>query len=385
MGGLDKLLATIAGRPLLAWTLDGLAASSMVERIVVVSPPARVASLEGRSWLPAKVVSVVPGGARRQESVAAGLDRLDVLDATVEAPGSRSSPKAGERVVLIHDGARPLATADLATRVALAAARYGAAIPILPVAETLKRVQDERIVETVDRTGLAAAQTPQGVRRDLLREAFGRFPPSGPEIWTDEAALLEACKIAVHAIPGEASNLKVTLPDDLVRAETALLAGVRPRLGYGTDSHPFGPGEPLALGGIRITGAPRLYGHSDGDVALHAVADALLGAASLGDLGRLFPAGPPTPRGIHSTELLTAVMDRLGSAGFRPASIDLTIVAARPRLGAWLGQMRAAIAQLTGLDPTRVNVKASTGNLAGMEGAGRGISAQAVVLVEEIR
>jgi 2-C-methyl-D-erythritol 2,4-cyclodiphosphate synthase len=152
-------------------------------------------------------------------------------------------------------------------------------------------------------------------------------------------------------------------------------------VGFGSDSHPFGPGEPLALGGVAIAGAPRLYGHSDGDVVLHAVADALLGAAGLGDLGRLFPPDDRTPRGIASGELLREVVRRLAGAGFRPASVDVTIVAARPRLAGRLDDMRTAVAGLVDLAVEAVNVKASTGNLAGMEGAGRGISAHAAVVV----
>jgi len=147
------------------------------------------------------------------------------------------------------------------------------------------------------------------------------------------------------------------------------------RVGLGTDSHPFGPGEPLVLGGLTVEGAPRLVGHSDGDVALHAVADALLGAAGLGDLGRLFPADSRTPVGIDSRVLLGAAAEKVRSAGWRPVNVDMTIVAARPRLGQLLPQMAVSIAAILGLDAGAVNVKASTGNLGGSEGAGRSISA----------
>jgi len=153
------------------------------------------------------------------------------------------------------------------------------------------------------------------------------------------------------------------------------------QVGLGVDRHPFGPGEPLHLGGIAIPGAPRLHGHSDGDVALHAIADALLGSAGLGDLGRVFPADDRTPAGVASSELLADVIRRVGAAGWRPTSIDLTIVGARPRLGAHLDAMRDEIAALVGLEPAAVSVKASTGNLAGDDGAGRTISATAVVAV----
>ena len=151
-----------------------------------------------------------------------------------------------------------------------------------------------------------------------------------------------------------------------------------PRVGLGVDSHPFGPGEPLRLGGIEIAGAPRLHGHSDGDVALHALADALLGGAGLGDLGRLFPADGRTPAGIASTDLVRDVVRRLADGGWRVAAADLTIVGARPRLGDRLDDMRTAIATLLGLDAAAVNVKASTGNLSGDPGAGRGIVAEAI-------
>ena len=152
-------------------------------------------------------------------------------------------------------------------------------------------------------------------------------------------------------------------------------------VGIGFDRHPFGPGEPLRLGGIAIPGAPALHGHSDGDVALHAIAGALLGAAGLGDLGQAFPADDRTPRGVASAELLTDVIGRVAGAGWRPSSIELTIVGARPRLGAHLEAMREAIAALVGLQPAAVAVAASSGNLSGDDGAGRTISASAAVLV----
>jgi 2-C-methyl-D-erythritol 2,4-cyclodiphosphate synthase len=152
-------------------------------------------------------------------------------------------------------------------------------------------------------------------------------------------------------------------------------------VGLGIDNHPFGPGEPLVLGGLRIEGAPRLVGHSDGDVALHAVADALLGAAGLGDLGRLFPADSRTPAGIDSRVLLGTVVERLRAAGWKPVNVDMTIVAARPKLAAQLPEMGAAIAAILDLAPPAVNVKASTGNMSGPEGTGRSISATAIAWI----
>jgi 2-C-methyl-D-erythritol 4-phosphate cytidylyltransferase / 2-C-methyl-D-erythritol 2,4-cyclodiphosphate synthase len=369
MGGIDKLTAVVGGRPLLAWSVAAMAVSNRVERVVVVVAPERVVAIARAGWLPAGS-EVVAGGATRQASVAAGVRHL-----------ARTDPAGSDRAVLVHDGARPLASAALVEAVIDAVITHGAAIPVQPIAETLKRVDGDRVVETVERAGLAAAQTPQGVRRRLLLEAWDRFPPDRPPAFTDEAALLEACTISVHAIPGEPANLKVTLPDDLSRVERELAAPGMPRVGFGHDSHPFGPGSPLRLGGVSIPGAPALAGHSDGDVVLHAVADALLGAAGMGDLGRLFPSDERTPRAVDSSLLLRDVVARLAAAGMRPASIDVTVIGARPRFGDRLDAMRGAIATTVGLDVARVNVKGSTGNLAGDEGAGRSISARVVATV----
>jgi 2-C-methyl-D-erythritol 4-phosphate cytidylyltransferase/2-C-methyl-D-erythritol 2,4-cyclodiphosphate synthase len=402
MAGQDKLEAKLRGRSLLRWSVEAMAAGGS-RRIVIVTAPERVARIAGAEWLPDTVVAVVAGGERRQESVAAGVA---ALAGAAPAGGAVADP-----VILVHDAARPLASPDLVRAVAEAAARYGAAIPVLPVAETLKRLDGERIGTTLDRTDVVAAQTPQGVRRSLIAKAYESYPPDGPETWTDEASLLEACRIPVRAIFGEATNLKVTVPLDLERARAVLEHGLVPgrppapegppapelstssarsaspevapfgRIGLGIDSHPFGTGGPLVLGGIEIEGAPRLAGHSDGDVVLHAVADALLGAAGLGDLGRLFPADSRTPAGIDSSVLLAAVGAKVRAAGWRPVNVDLTIVAARPKLAPLLPKMAARIAGLLELDAGSVNVKASTGNLEGSEGGGRTVSATAIASI----
>jgi 2-C-methyl-D-erythritol 4-phosphate cytidylyltransferase / 2-C-methyl-D-erythritol 2,4-cyclodiphosphate synthase len=435
MGGLDKLEAELEGRSVLRWSVEAVAAAG-VARIVIVAAPARVAAIAAADWLPDCVVAVVAGGERRQESVAAGIAAL-AEDEAADADKGGAGPTRGaaanvaatgraashaDPIILVHDAARPLASPALIRAVAEAAAKYGAAIPVLPVSETLKRLDGDRVGATVDRTDVVAAQTPQGVRRSLLERAYRSSPSTGPETWTDEASLLEACRIAVHAISGEATNLKVTVPVDLERARAMLDAGLVPgrpvasgrpaahgrpaasglsgatttgsdaparsghaefaapgRVGLGTDSHPFGPGEPLVLCGLTIPGAPRLAGHSDGDVALHAVADALLGAAGLGDLGRLFPSDSRTPVGVDSRILLGAVAKQVRSAGWRPVNLDMTIVASRPKLSGLLPQMAAEIAAILGLHASAVNVKASSGNLEGSDGAGRSISASAIV------
>ncbi len=373
MGGTDKLLARIGGRPLLAHAVAALLAAPDVASIVVVTSADRRKELEAGPWLPdGGAITFVDGGERRQDSVRAGFDALE-----------RTAPDSdGERVVLVHDGARPVLSTALITAVVEATAAHGAAIPVVPVSETLKRIEGERIAATVDRSGLAAAQTPQGVRRGILRTALASDEAS-QGTWTDEAALLEACRIPVHVIPGDPANLKVTVPADLARA-ASLIAGPDPsrRTGIGHDAHPFGPSEPLRLGGVEIPGAPRLHGHSDGDVVLHALADALLGAAGLGDLGRMFPADASTPAGIDSRSLLADVVSRLADGGWRAAGVDLTIVAARPRLGGHLDAIRASIAGDLGLALDAVNIKASTGNFDGSEGAGRSISTLALATIE---
>ena len=365
MNGTDKLTAIVAGRPLLAWTLEAVAAAATVRRIVVVAAPERIAELSAAPWIRQVRATVVAGGARRQESVAAGVAAADA------------------EVVLVHDGARPLVSPSLVDRVALAARVSGAAIPVRAVTETVKRIGAGLVAETVPREGLATAQTPQGARRELFLAAFAAHPPTGATEYTDEAALLAASGVPVATVEGEADNVKVTEPTDLDRAAAILEARWGPpRVGHGRDSHPFGPHEGLRLGGIEIPAAPRLHGHSDGDVALHAVADALLGATGSGDLGRLFPAGDEATAGIASSRLLSDVVAHLAEGGWRPRQADLLIVAARPWLGGErLDAMRDVIAGLLGLDPAAVSVRASSGNLDGPEGAGRSISATALVSV----
>jgi 2-C-methyl-D-erythritol 4-phosphate cytidylyltransferase/2-C-methyl-D-erythritol 2,4-cyclodiphosphate synthase len=389
MAGVDKVDALLGGRPLLAWSLEAIAAAPEVERIVVVLDEQRAsdASRAWPAWFPDKVIAAVAGGPERQLSVAAGVRALDAAPRATNKEAFGAPDRAPDsNVVLIHDGARPLVSTALVSAVAQAAAGHGAALPILPIVDTVKHVDGgfdgAEVGATVDRSGLAAAQTPQGVRRELLARAYAAFPPESAPTFTDEAALLEACAIAVTSVAGEPRNLKVTRPSDLafVREIVAAGSGI-PRVGLGFDSHPFGPGEPLRLGGVEIAGAPRLFGHSDGDVALHAIADALLGAAALGDLGRLFPADRRTPWGVASADLLAEVVARLAAAGWRPARIDVTIVGARPRLGERLADMVQAIAALLELEPADVSVKASSGNLSGDEGAGRSISARAIATI----
>jgi len=357
MGGTDKLELTIGGRSILRRSVESMAAAPHIDRVILVTAAERVEELRTRPWLDQAGVTIVPGGRRRQDSVAAG-----VRAATSE-------------VVLVHDAARPLVSTELVRRVVEGARTHGAAIPALPVVDALKRVVDERIVGSAERAGLYRAQTPQGARRALLLAA-AETHAAGDEDIPDEADLLARDGVPVAIVPGDPDNIKVTVPQDLAQARR--LAGEDPgaRVTLGSDSHPFGAGDGLRLGGLLIEGAPRLHGHSDGDAVLHALCDALLAAAGGGDLGRLFPSGQRHTRGVDSRKLVAEVMSGVRAAGLLVAGLDVTILGARPRLGGQrLDAMARSIADLTGADPARVSVKAATGNLSGDEGAGRVISA----------
>jgi len=373
MGGTDKNSELILGRSVLEWSVAAMAVARSVANVVVVSRPDRVESIAAMPSM--RDVQVVAGGARRSDSVRNGINV------------TQSS------VVLVHDAARPLATSALADAVAVAAAETGAAVPIVPVVDSLKRAGRGRLEASVDRSGLVRTQTPQGARRDLLVAAFAA---AGDASFTDEAALFESQGIAVATVAGEPSNLKVTEPADLEiiraiaasregmadRAAPDQRAGRADRIGLGEDSHGFGPEMGLRLGGIAIDNAPRLQGHSDGDVIVHAAATAVLAAAGLGDLGRLFPASDPATRRIDSAEMLAEAVRQAQQAGWQVSAAQVSLVGARPKLGGRrIDAMRERLATLLGVDHDEVAIVASTGNLYGPEGAGLVISATCLVSV----
>jgi 2-C-methyl-D-erythritol 4-phosphate cytidylyltransferase / 2-C-methyl-D-erythritol 2,4-cyclodiphosphate synthase len=372
MGGVDKLAEPLLDRPLLAWSVEAMARAESVNTVVLVARTDQVDALRSAEWLASAGrgrVQVVAGGEQRSDSVRAGVAATDAS------------------VVLVHDGARPLASSQLADAVAFAAAEHGAAIPAVPVVDSLKRARGDNIEYSVDRESLVRAQTPQGARRDNLMSAFEAAAGSS---YTDEAALLEAAGITVATVPGEAINIKVTDAADLeiVRAIAAARSGdgaatsQSTRLGFGEDTHGFGPEDGLMLGGVLVAEAPRLYGHSDGDVVLHALATAILSATGLGDLGRLFPPNDPQTSGIASGAMLVEALDRAEAAGWGVDRTQISIVGSRPRLGGHrLDEMQAKIAALIGTEAGSVAVTASTGNLTGPEGAGRSIRATALVTV----
>ena len=401
MGGVDKSLIAVAGQPLLRWSLDALEAHPAIRRIVLVTAPERIATYGVFDWIPAKVTQIVPGGATRAASVAAGLA------AVAAAPGDVAD------VIGVHDAARPGISADVIDRL-LAACGSDAAAPVLPLSDSITQVVGDGALRVaagaVRRETLAAAQTPQvfagahlvaminALRGDAANSA------ATPAALTDEVGYLQQLGIPVHLVEGDARLRKLTEHTDLALIETLLLSGAGRqlgslravtealrsipslgalRIGWGDDAHPVGTSGELLLGGLAFPGNPALSGHSDGDVVLHAVADALLGAANLGDLGRIFPANEKTPRGADSGELLREVVVRVGAVGLTPLWVDLTITARSPRLADRLSEMSSRIAALLNISDTTVSVKASTGNLVGDEGEGRAVRCTALLLAEQ--
>ena len=302
--------------------------------------------------------AVVPGGADRQASARRGLEVLP--------------PEAD--IALIHDGARPFVTEDIIRRVIDSVRRSGSGVAAVPARDTIKRADAQgRVIETLDRSRLWHMQTPQGFRTaDLLwahDHAAGRY--------TDDAALMEAAGFPVQLVAGSPDNLKLTSPEDLRMAGGMLL----PRVGMGYDAHRLAEGRELWLGGVRIPWDKGLLGHSDADAALHALMDALLGAAAMGDIGRLFPDSDPQYKGISSIILLREVGKRLLDAGFTVGNADVTIVAQAPRLAPYVPQMRENIAEALSVSADQVSVKATTTEKMGFEGRGEGISAQATAVL----
>src|SRR5664279_2457976 len=322
------------------------------------------------------VLPPVFGGATRQNSVRAGLEAL--------------APRQPD-IVLIHDAARPYASAALVSRAIAAAERSGAAIPALPVTDTVKTVDAAGLVEkTLDRTSLRLVQTPQGFAFPALLAAHRRAAAEGREDFTDDAALAEWAGLKVSVFPGEPGNIKITNEDDFARAEAIVFAAQFSKLcdvrtGTGIDVHAFGQstdfGDHVTLGGIRITHDRPLVGHSDADVALHALVDAILGALAEGDIGAHFPPSDPQWRNASSDRFLAFAVERVKARGGRIGHLDLTIVCEAPRIGPQRDAMRAKIAALAGIAIERVAVKATTSEKLGFTGRGEGIAAYATATI----
>jgi len=314
------------------------------------------------------VLPPVLGGATRQNSVRAGLEAL--------------APHAPE-IVLVHDAARPFASAALTSRAIEAARKSGAAIPGLPVTDTVKTVDaDERVTGTLERASLRKVQTPQGFAFAPLLAAHRKAAGTGLHDFPDDAALAEWAGLTVTVFAGEPGNIKITTPDDFVRAQSIAFAALGDvRIGTGIDVHAFGPGDHVTLGGIRIAHTQALSGHSDADVVLHALTDAILGALAEGDIGVHFPPSDPQWRGAASDRFVAFALERLAKRGGRIGHIDINIVCEAPRIGPHRDAMRENIARLAGIDAGRVAVKATTSEKLGFTGRGEGIIAYATATV----
>jgi 2-C-methyl-D-erythritol 4-phosphate cytidylyltransferase/2-C-methyl-D-erythritol 2,4-cyclodiphosphate synthase len=361
--GLAKQWLELGGETVLRRSARLLADSALVDELVLVVPPGdeprAVEALVGLG----KPGRVVAGGPARADSVRNGLDAL-----------------SGCGVVLVHDAARPFATSGLATLVGEAAARDGAALAAILVTDTVKRSgpgDPPRVAATLDRRELWLAQTPQGFRRDLLLAAY-RAAGAEAAVATDECALVERLGAPVTLVPGEAGNFKITSPEDVARARALTEAPVASGVAY--DCHRFEPGRKLILGGVEFEG-DGLLGHSDADVCAHAIGDAILGAAGLGDLGRHFPDTDPRWKGASSLRLLREIAALAAAAGWRVGNADVTLAARRPKIAPRAGEMRARLAEALGVSPAQVNVKATTGEGMGFVGRGEGIAAHAVALL----
>ena len=314
------------------------------------------------------VLPPVAGGATRQESVRAGLEALEQHD---------------PEIVLVHDAARPFASPALIARAIDAVQATGAAIPGLPVADTVKTVDSRgHVVETLERGRLRLVQTPQAFAFRPLLAAHRRAAAEGRHDFTDDAALAEWAGMRVTVFDGEPGNIKMTNPDDFARTEALQAAQLTDvRVGTGFDVHAFGPGDHVVIGGLRIPHVQAVTGHSDADVALHALVDAVLGALADGDIGAHFPPSDPQWKGASSDRFLAFAVDRVKQRGGVIAHLDLTIVCEAPKIGPHREAMRARIADICGLPVGRVAVKATTSEGLGFTGRREGIAAMAVATI----
>lgn len=359
---LPKQYLPLCGKPLLHYSLATLAQHPGIDAVRAVTQPADRA-LYDQAAADLDLLDPVAGGSTRQGSVRAGLESLQ-----------ESRPDR----VLIHDGARPLLPSGVIDRVLQALDTAPGAIAALPVTDTLKRSTDSKIVQTIPRQGLWQAQTPQGFHYHAILQAH---LAAGDEELTDDAAVAERAGLAVQLVQGSSRNLKVTTSEDLERAEAVLkgIGGAIPdiRTGNGFDVHRFTAGDHVNLCGVRIPHDQALLGHSDADVGLHALTDALLGAFGAGDIGQHFPPSDPQWRGTDSAVFLGHARDLLAARGGRILNVDITVICERPKLGPQRPAMIARIAEILALEPERVSVKATTTEGLGFTGRREGIAAQA--------
>jgi 2-C-methyl-D-erythritol 4-phosphate cytidylyltransferase/2-C-methyl-D-erythritol 2,4-cyclodiphosphate synthase len=361
-GTVPKQYACLGGIPVLRRSILAFARHPGIDavRVVIGSDDGE---LYDRATAGLSLLPPVTGGGTRQETVRAGLESLAGM--------------APDRV-LIHDAARPLVSPGVIERVIAALDDHPAVLPVLPVVDTLKRLDGGLIAGETDRHGLARAQTPQGFHFAEILAAHRNTPASSH---TDDTSIAAAAGMAVGWVAGEERNLKLTLPEDLTLAERLLTTSTRWRTGLGFDVHAFVPDRPLVLCGIVIPHELGLAGHSDADAAYHAITDAILGAIAAGDIGTHFPPGDPRWRDADSATFLRHAAVLLAERRGRIENVDLVLICERPKIGPYRTAMAARTAEVLGLAPDQVSIKATTSERLGFTGRSEGIAAQAVVSV----
>ena len=365
MQGIDKMLAPLAGVPVVLRSVRALAASDCIDSLVLVTRAELMETLRMLCAEVSKPVTVVAGGASRPESVLAGLAALP----------------EGTELAAIHDGARPLVTQSVIAEAVEAAGRCGAAAPAVPVHDTIKQAENGLVRATPERKTLFAVQTPQVFDVKLLTTVLRTAMERGIAL-TDDCSAVEAAGKPVVLTQGCEENLKITTPVDLTLAEAILKRRKTMRIGHGYDVHRLTEGRRLILGGVEIPFERGLDGHSDADVLVHALMDALLGAAGLRDIGVLFPDNDPAYKNISSMLLLDRVMQTLERAGYAVGNVDVTVLAQRPKLKDYIPVMRENLARAMKIPLDCVNIKATTEEGLGFTGSGEGIACHAVCLLE---
>lgn len=357
-GNLPKQFQLIGGRPVLRWAVESLIRHPAVQSVRVVVGEGQeghaAQALEGLD-----VSAFITGGATRADSVRAGLAAID-----------------GE-AVLVHDAARPFCPLPVIDRLLASLEHFEGAAPVLTISDTLARM-DGALGDPVDRAHLVRVQTPQAFRLDALRSAYESW--SGPPP-TDEATVVRAAGMKVAGVEGDPALEKLTLSADFEHAEQRLAGRLVSRTGMGFDVHAFAGEGPLTLGGVLVTHERGLAGHSDADVVLHAITDALLGAAALGDIGEHFPPSDPRWKGADSSLFLSHVVDLLKEKGAVIDHLDCTVIAEAPKIGPNRDAMRARIAEIAGLRVDQVSVKATTTEGLGFTGRREGIAVQAIASI----
>jgi 2-C-methyl-D-erythritol 4-phosphate cytidylyltransferase/2-C-methyl-D-erythritol 2,4-cyclodiphosphate synthase len=368
---IPKQYVPLAGRPLLAHTLDALSVlGAPIQPVIAASDAALFTDALAAASPQARELCLAPvhGGATRQESVRAGLRAL------ADHP---------PEIVLIHDGARCHPGAALLNRAVDAARRHGAAIPGLAVTDTIKQVDATGLSSaTLDRATLRAVQTPQAFRFALIHAAHENAWDAGVSELPDDSAVIERTGGHVHVFEGDAQNMKVTGPEDFALAEARLLNALPEiRTGQGYDVHAFAPGDHVWLGGLKIAHGASLLGHSDADVLLHALTDAILGALADGDIGSHFPPSDPKWKGAASDQFLRHAVDLVAARGGMIAHLDGTLICEAPKIGPHREAMRARIAEICGMPAGRVAVKATTSEGLGFTGRREGVAAMALATI----